>query len=234
MRPADFDAPIATDLSKRSVAAAVTKRLIPHLVEATLIPTAMFYALLPFVGLRWALLAALGWSGTAVARRIIARRRIPALLLLTGVGLTVRTAVLVFSGNTFVFFLQPIIGTLVTAVVLTLSVAVDQPLIARFAADFCPLSPEVEARPEVVQLFRRLTYLWAAVNVVAATMSLLLLVTVPVEVFVGTRTVAVWAITCTGVGLTITDAVRTARTGGLATAVAPDGGLHAFFAAPAT
>jgi hypothetical protein len=77
-------------------------------------------------------------------------------------------------------------------------------------------------------LFRRLTYLWAGVNAVAAAASLTLLLTVPVVVFVGTATVSGWIITSSGVMLTVSDSVRTARSEGLATAVAPNGVLHAY------
>ena len=80
----------------------------------------------------------------------------------------------------------------------------------------------------MARLFRRLTYLWAAVNGLVAAASLTLLVTVPVGVFVGTEMAAVWVITCSGVVLTVSDAVRTARREGLATAVADNGRLHAY------
>jgi hypothetical protein len=49
-------------------------------------------------------------------------------------------------------------------------------------------------------------------------------------VFVGTATVAAWALTCTGVVLTVADSVRTARSEGLATAVAPNGAMRAYVA----
>jgi hypothetical protein len=127
---------------------------------------------------------------------------------------------------------QPILRTLVTAATFGLSVVIGRPLIAKFAADFCPLSPDVLARPAIVQLFRRLTYLWAAVNASAAAVSLTLLLTVPTAVFVGTATVAAWAITCTGVVLTVSDAVRTARSEGLATAIEPNGALRAYAVTP--
>ena len=55
-----------------------------------------------------------------------------------------------------------------------------------------------------------------------------LLLTVPVAVFVGTATVSAWIITCSGVVLTVSDSVRTARSEGLHTAVAPNGRLHAY------
>jgi hypothetical protein len=81
-----------------------------------------------------------------------------------------------------------------------------------------------------VRLFRRLTFLWAAVNALAAAATLTLLLTVPVGVFVGTATVSAWIITCSGVVLTVSESVRTARREGLHTAVAPRGRLHAYVA----
>ena len=56
----------------------------------------------------------------------------------------------------------------------------------------------------------------------------------PVPVFVGAAMVSAWIITCTGVVLTVSDAVRTARNEGLATAVGPNGNLQAYVMAPAT
>jgi hypothetical protein len=115
-----------------------------------------------------------------------------------------------------------------TAAMFALSVRVGRPLIARFAADFCPLSPDLQVRPAIIRLFRRLTYLWAGVNAIAAAVTLTLLLTLPVAIFVGTATVSAWVITCSGVVLTVSDSVRTARSEGLHTAVAPNGRLHAY------
>jgi hypothetical protein len=218
--------------SKLSVVGAVTRRLLPFLIEATLIPTLVFYAFLITVDLRWAFVAALVWCYTMVARRIFRGRPIPGLLVLGCLGITVRTMIYLLSANAFIYFVQPILRTLVTAATFGLSVVIGRPLIAKFAADFCPLSPDVLARPAIVQLFRRLTYLWAAVNASAAAVSLTLLLTVPTAVFVGTATVAAWAITCTGVVLTVSDSVRTARSEGLATAIEPNGALRAYAVTP--
>ena len=148
--------------------------------------------------------------------------------MLATLGITVRTVIYLLSGNEFVYFFQPIMRTVATATVFALSVAFGRPLIARFADDFCALSPELQLRPAVVGLFRRLTYLWAAVNALAAAATLTLLLTVPVGVFVGTATAAAWIITCSGVVLTVSESVRMARKEGLHTAVAPRGRLHAY------
>jgi hypothetical protein len=214
--------------SKWSVAAAVVKRLVPQLIEASLIPSLLFYSCLFAFGLRWAFVAALVWAYTAVGRRIVSGRQVPGLLVLTSVGITVRTLIFMWSGSTFIYFLQPILGALTTGAVFALSILTGRPLVQRFASDFCPLTAEVESRPAVSGLFRRLTYLWAALNVIAALTSLTLLMTVPVSVFVGTKMVAAWVIMCTGVVVTVSSSVSTARAEGLETAVGADGTLYAY------
>jgi hypothetical protein len=218
--------------SKLSVVKAVGRRMVPYVIEATLIPTALFYTFLITFGLRWAIVAALGWTYAAMGRRILTGLPVPGLLVLATLGISVRTVIYLLSGSDFVYFFQPIMRTVATAAVFALSVLVGRPLIARFAADFCPLSPDVQIRPAVVQLFRRLTYLWAAVNAIAAGATLTLLLTVPVAVFVGTAAVSAWILTCSGVVLTVSDSVRTARREGLHTAVAPNGRLHAYVTRP--
>jgi Protein of unknown function (DUF3159) len=217
---------------KRSIIAAIARQLTPHLIEATLIPTVLFYTMLAVFGLRPALMVALAWAYVAIGRRIVRGRRMPAILLLATMGITLRAIVYLCNHNAFVYFLQPILGTSVTAAVLLLSIPLGQPLIARFAHDFCPLHPDVKERPEVTRLFRRLTFLWAGVNAVVAGISLVLLLTVPVGVFVGTKMLTAWIVTCTGIVISVSDAVRTARHSGLSTALSPDGGLHAFVPVP--
>ena len=214
--------------SKVSVVRALGPRMVPYLIEATVIPTALFYLFFITFELKWAIVAALGWTYAALARRIVTGRPIPGLLVLATLGISVRTVICLLSGNDFVYFFQPIMRTVATAAMFALSVRVGRPLIARFAADFCPLSPDLQVRLAIIRLFRRLTYLWAGVNAIAAAVTLTLLLTLPVAIFVGTATVSAWVITCSGVVLTVSDSVRTARSEGLHTAVAPNGRLHAY------
>lgn len=218
------------DPSAVHVVWAVACRMVPYLIEATLIPTVLFYTFFVTLGLMWAVLAALAWTLSALLRRTLTGQRVPGLLVLAMIGISVRTTIFLFNENHFVYFFQPIMRTMATGAVLALSVAVGRPLIARFAADFCPLDPDVECRPAVQRLFRRLTFLWAGVNGVAAAVTLTLLLTLPVGLFVGTATVSAWVITCTGVVLTVSDSVRTTRAEGLSTAIGPNGRLHAYIA----
>jgi hypothetical protein len=205
----------------------VVRRLVPYVIEATLIPTVLFYTLLVIGGMRWALVGALGWSYGAVVRRVLSGRTVPGLLILATLGITARAIVYILSRNEFVYFVQPIMRTTLTGLLFAGSVAAGRPLIARFAGDFCPLSDDVRARPGVSRLFTRLSILWASVNALAAASSLVLLLTVPVPVFVLTAAVSAWIVTCSGLVVTVVDSVTTARREGLITALSPDGVLYA-------
>src|SRR5690242_10571322 len=99
-------------ISKRRVLQMVERRALPSLIEATIIPSILFYVFLVFIGPASAMLAALVWSYGSVLRRLVGRQRIPGVLQLAVAGLTVRTIVGLASG-TFMYFLQPVATTLV-------------------------------------------------------------------------------------------------------------------------
>jgi hypothetical protein len=206
-------------LGKLTVLRSVARKALPHLVEATLIPAALFYFFLMMAGVWIALIAALCWSYAALARRLLFRLGIPPILLLALVGLTVRSAVAVGSGSAFVYFLQPILGTLAVAGVFLISLF-GRPLVGRLAIDFYPMTPELAARPAVLKLFRGLTILWAGVNVASAATTFVLLVTLPLATFVAAKMFVGVFITASGVLLTVSWSLRTARREGLVGAAA--------------
>jgi hypothetical protein len=211
----------------RLVLFAVGRRLIPNIVEATLVPSVLFFTAAAIWGLPVAFAAAVGWSYLALGRRVLLRRPVPALLVLGALGLTVRTLLALGSGSAFVYFVQPVIGTVVVGTAFLVSVAIGRPLIGRFARDFCALEPELEAAAGIVSLYRRLTYLWAAVNFAAGITTFVLLQSLPITLFVALRPLAAWTITVTGVVLTVAAAVRVARSEGLTAVVTPGGNLAA-------
>jgi hypothetical protein len=225
-----LDASWRANPTKTSIVGAVLRRLGPYLVEATVIPTALFYTGLLTLGFVWGIVAAACWTYVSVGRRLARRRPIPGLLLLATLGITLRVIMYLLNDNAFAYFVQPIIRTVATALFFVLSAAIGKPLVARFAADFCAFGTDVRERPAIVSLFRRLTYLWAGAQASIAAINLTLLLTVPLSVFVGTASATASIVMCTGVVLTVSDAVRTARTDGLRTAVASGGRLHAYIA----
>ena len=158
MRSPDLDLDLGLEATPRSsaphpvaVLRAVGRRLLPSLIEATLVPTLLFYAVFALVGATGAFIAALGWSYLAIGRRLASRTPIPGIMILAGIGITLRTTFAIASGSSFVYFVQPVLGTLVLSAVMVISVIVGRPLIGRFASDFCALEPGIASRPGVVQ-----------------------------------------------------------------------------------
>jgi len=203
------DAP-STTISRRRVLGLVGRRALPTLIEATIIPSILFYTFLVTVGPPAAMLAVLAWSYAAMLRRLVTRRVVPGLLQLGLVGLTVRSIIGLLSG-TFMYFFQPIATTLVLAILFLATLRFGRPMIARLASDFCPLHPEIAARPAVRRLFAGLTVLWAGVHLLSAGMTFAMLETMPTTMFVPLKTVVSLAITVSAVVLTVSWAIRTAH-----------------------
>ncbi|MCU1452310.1 MAG: putative rane protein [Acidimicrobiales bacterium] len=205
----------AARMSALPILGAVVRRSLPHLLEASVIPSLLFYVSMVLMSVGVAMLAAICWSLGAVLRRVVRGKAIPAVLLLGLAGLTVKTMLALLSGNTALYFLQPIATTVVIAGVFLGSLLIGRPLVARLAGDFCPVAPGVLARPAVAQLLARLTLLWAGVYVASAVMTTTLLATVPLATFVATKTLVSLIITGIGVTVTVACSLRTARDEGL-------------------
>ena len=197
-------------LSKLRVLEMVGRRALPSLIEATLVPSLLFYVFLVTVGPAVAMCAALVWSYGSVLRRLVSGQRIPGVLQLAVAGITVRTIVGLFSG-TFMYFLQPVATTLALSLVFLASLWLERPMIARMASDFCPLDTEISGRPAVTRLFSGLTLMWAGVHLLSAATTYTMLVSLSTTSFVALRSFVSLAITISAVVFTVSWAMRIAR-----------------------
>ena len=198
-------------MSRAAVFVSVVRRSGPHLIEASVIPTALFYSCLVVAGLGVAYAVALAWLYASVLVRVVRGRAIPPLLVLGVIGITVRTAVAVASGSTFFYFAQPVAGSLVMGGVFLISIVLGRPMIEKLALEFWPLTPEMLALPSVTRLLRGLTYLWAGVNLAIGATTLTLLLCLPLATYVAVKQLASLAITGLGIAITIDRSLRVAR-----------------------
>lgn len=167
----------------------LARRAAPQVIEATLVPLALFYAALAWLGPTGAICAALAWNYLALARRLWRRERVPGLLLIASVGLTARSVVALASGATmFVYFLQPSLATALVGGAFLLSVPLGRPLAEKLARDFVPMPAAFLKRPKVRQLFVRISLLWALVSLANAAGTIALLVNVPIATYLAART----------------------------------------------
>lgn len=201
--------------SRASVFLAVVRRSGPHIIESSLIPTALFYSCLVLAGLGAAYAGAIIWLYAAMLSRLLRHRPIPPLLVLGVIGITVRTTVAVTSGSSFFYFAQPILASLVMGCVFLVSILIGRPMVEHLALEFWPLTPEMMARPPVARLLRGLTFWWAGVNLVIAATTLTLLLWLPMATYVAVKQATSLALTGIGIAVTIDLALRTARREGL-------------------
>ena len=203
------------ELKKRTIVASVAKRGGPRLLEASFIPSALFYTALSFGSIGAAYLVAIAWTYGCLGRRLWLGAPVTGVLVLASVGITLRTALAVGSGSTFVYFAQPIIVTIGTAAVFLVSIALGRPMIAKLAHDFWPITPEQSALPRVRRLMVGLTVLWAGVNLATASVTLVLLLSLDLTTFVAAKQVTGLAITLSAIAVTIVWSHRTARAEGI-------------------
>ena len=194
---------------------AILKHLGLSLLMANIVPGVVFYVCLVSIGVWAALVAALAWCYGAMAWRMLTRRRTSMLLLLTLVGLSLRTAIAFASGSTFLYFLQPVLNNTVVALLFLLSLATARPVVARVAADFYPMTDEIAKRPRVERLFWRLTLMWAVVALCKATVTFWLLQSQSVTNFVLLKDTFFLTTTVLAVAVTVAASIRVARSEGL-------------------
>ena len=206
---------VGAQASTRTTLLAVARHSLPSIIEATLVPTALFYVAWMTLGHWPAYTVALGWAVAALVRRLRTGARVPGILVLALIGLTLRTVLALATGSSFLYFAQPILGTSVIATFFLASCLLRRPFVARIAGDFYPMTAEVAASRGVRRLFHHLTLLWAGVQLLNAAVGASLLLTMPTAAFIPTKTAVALTITTLGVVMTVRLSLRVARHEGL-------------------
>jgi hypothetical protein len=197
---------------------AIVRHALPNLVEATLVPLLLFYVTMATAGVWAGILSGLVWSYACLVRRIATGERVPGILVLGAVGLAARFAAAAATGSVFVFYAQPTLGTVLVGLAFLVSVPCRRPLAGRLAGDFVPVAPEVFDEPPVRRYLGRISVLWAAVHLLNAGVTLWLLLSQPVGVYMVAKTAVSWTVTGTAIAITVVTARRLAARLGYAVA----------------
>ncbi|NMH97584.1 hypothetical protein HF526_09700 [Pseudonocardia sp. K10HN5] len=173
------------------------------LLESTLIPLGLFWLLFTQLGFDAGLVGALGWSALAVGRRLVLRRRLPAILIISTLLLIIRTVVGLCTGSAFLYFLQPTVQNFVFALALLVTIGFDRPLLAKLADDFCVFPEAVTGNRGIKRFFRRVSLLWALVFVVNGVTTLTVLATRTVGDYLMVSTAGSYSVVALGIGLSL-------------------------------
>ena len=188
---------------------------VPVVLESVVAPLAAYYSVLLIAGFRGALIGALVWSYLIVARRVVRRERVSTLLLLGTILLTMRTLVSFVTGSAFLYFIQPTASTFLASFLLVCSALLGRPFTQRFTHDFCPLTPELLARPTVHRFFIRVSFLWAVAMFVNGGVVLWLLLNASARAFPLERVAITLSLTAAAIFFSVTWFARSMRRDGV-------------------
>lgn len=206
-----LEAPTEADAAAPPSLRAVLARLAVSLCVAVVVPGAVFYAAMVAWGVMAAVVLALAWTYAAIVWRWATRRPMSGLLALTVSVMTAKTVFTLLSGNTYIYFLQPVVTNALVAALFLASLATARPVVARLAADFYPMAPHIAARPRIRRLFWHLTLMWGFVTLAKGVVTLWLLQSQSLVDFVLIKNIAMISLTVGGVAVTVWAATLVAR-----------------------
>jgi hypothetical protein len=184
---------------------------VPRLVEGVLVPTTLFLVLLHFAGVPAAIVGGFVWSAAVIGVRRVLGRPVP-VLVFVGLGvLLLRTVVALATGSSFLYFLQPTLGTGTVGLVILASALAGRPIVLRLARDFCPLPEDAMGDPHLRRFFLGISFMWGVTQLLNAGITLWLLVSQSVSTYVITRTAMSWVLTAAVIGISIVWFVRMSR-----------------------
>jgi hypothetical protein len=125
--------------------------------------------------------AAMAWL-TAAIRKVLTGR-IPGLLVISGLVLTLQAVLVLATGSVLLFLLQFPVANLALCIAFAWTAPTGKPLVAQLAAEVVALRQPSAAHPGLDSFFRRVTWLWAGIFAASAIGLAVLLAAVPTPVF---------------------------------------------------
>ena len=137
-------------------------------LTASLLPAVVFYLTLTLSTLRVAVAITLVWYYAGLLWMHLRGKPMLAAAML-GAGLLTLRAVLAFwTNSSFLYFLQPVAGTIATATAFSVTALAGRPLLDRLVHDFCPLPAALSSRLRANHYFRYVSLVWTLAYLVNA------------------------------------------------------------------
>lgn len=173
------------------------------LSESLGIPVAAF-ALAAWLGGRDAgLLAGLGAIWITIVVRKLASGSVPGLLAISAIVLSIQTAVVLASGNLWIFLVQFPLANLCLCILFARTARGPKPLCAQLAAEMIALRQPASHHPGLHRFFQGATWLWAGVFLLLTACLAALLATEPTATFLLLCTVATITLIAAGIGASV-------------------------------
>jgi uncharacterized membrane protein len=135
----------------------------------------------------------------AVIRKVVTGS-VPSLLTISAVVLTVQAAVVLATGELWLFLLQFPLANLCMCVLFARTASGPDPLVARLAAEVVALRQPPGRHPGLHRFFQGATWLWAGIFLLLAAVLAVLMVTEPAGIFLMLSTAVTVALVVAGTG----------------------------------
>jgi hypothetical protein len=170
---------------------------------ASIIPSTLFYVTMNVLSLGWAIAVALGWYyAVLLVRRLRGRPIVGAAML--GAGLmTARAGVVLWTGSAYLYFIQPVAGTVATATSFAVTALAGRPLIERLVHDFVPVPCALSEKLRNARFFHFASGIWATAYAVNAIGTVWLLTYSSLGTFVLLKSVLSPLLTAATVAVTV-------------------------------
>jgi hypothetical protein len=142
------------------------------LLEAVVVPTVLLAILLHVIGTTRSILVAVGWCACAIGLRWIVDRRLPGTLLLGSAALVVKATIALASGSILVYLLQPVLGSVVMAMLFLGSAAFGRPITMRLCRDFVHVPAHILDKRGVRRMFTEVAVIWGFSRLVDVALNL--------------------------------------------------------------
>ena len=171
-----------------------------NLSESVGLPVAAYVVAAWLDGRDAGLVAGLAAIWLTVVIRKVATRSVPSLLTISAVVLTVQTAVVLATGELWLFLLQFPLANLCLCVLFARTAGGPDPLVARLAAEVVALRQPSTHHPGLHRFFQGATWLWAGIFLLLTAGLAVLMVTEPASLFLMLSTVATATLVVAGTG----------------------------------
>lgn len=168
------------------------------LTESVGLPAAAYLAAAWLDGRNAGLIAGLAaiWL-TAIIRKT-ATGSVPGLLVISAVVLTLQTAIVLATGELWLFLLQFPLANLCMCLLFARTARGPRPLVAQLAAEVVALRQPTTQHPGLHRFFQAATWLWAGIFLLLTAALGVLMVTEPASVFMMLSTAATIALVVAG------------------------------------
>ena len=139
---------------------------------------------------------------TTVIRKVMTGS-VPSLLTISALVLTVQAAVVLATGELWLFLLQLPLANLCMCVLFARTASGPDPLVARLAAEVVALQQPPDGHPGLHRFFQGATWLWAGIFLLLAAALAVLMVTEPARIFLMLSTAVTVALVVAGTGASV-------------------------------